>query len=95
LQRHCSQTIAENPVRALQTGFAEWRRLSEEAFFQLHGMEWVNTNGRSTFYDIDHIVAVVQNGGQCGEDNLRLVCLSCHRKETARLRAELKASKGK
>ena len=70
--------------------FGEKRKEKEEEFFKQHGMEWVNTNNRSTFYDIDHIVPVVKGGHQCGEENLRTVCLSCHRKETAKLRQELK-----
>lgn len=75
---------------------SEWRLRRKEfetAYFAEHGMEWVNTDNRSTFYDIDHIVPVVKGGGQCGEENLRTVCLGCHRKETARLRKELKKSK--
>ena len=62
----------------------------ETEFFRQNGMEWVNTNGRSTFFDIDHIVPVSLGGGLSGEDNLRVVCLCCHRKETAKLRIELK-----
>lgn len=73
--------------------FGAKKREKEEEWFNSHGLEWVNTNRRSTFYDIDHIIPVVKGGGQSGEDNLRLVCLSCHRKETAKLRAELKKKK--
>lgn len=66
------------------------KRKKEEQWFSKHGMAWVNTNRRSTFYDIDHIVPVSEGAGQCGEDNLRLLCLSCHRIETAKLRAKAK-----
>ena len=75
------------------------RKEFEVEFFEKNGMEWVNTNNRSTFYDIDHIVSVVEGGSQCGEENLRTLCLSCHRKETAQLRKKLsikkKAKEGK
>jgi hypothetical protein len=87
------QRFAREKLEGLK--YSEWgerRKEFETEFFKLHGMEWVNTNNRSTFYDIDHIHEVVKGGGQCGEENLRTLCLSCHRKETARLRAELKRS---
>ena len=66
----------------------------EKEFFAMNEMEWVNTSNRSTFYDIDHIVPVVKGAGQCGEDNLRTVCLRCHRIETAKLRKELRKNQG-
>ena len=67
----------------------EMKLAFEMEFFQSHNMEWVNTANRSTFYDIDHIVPVVEGGHQCGEENLRTLCLSCHRKETKELRKRL------
>ncbi len=69
--------------------FGDVKRNKEEEFFQQYGMEWVNTKNRSTFYDVDHLIPVIKGGAQCGEDNLRLLCLSCHRIETAKLRKEL------
>lgn len=33
-------------------------------------------------YDIDHIIPVVEGGGLCGLDNLRTLCIPCHKKET-------------
>lgn len=38
----------------------------------------------STF-DMDHIVPVVEGGGECGLENLRTLCHGCHRIETAAL----------
>lgn len=40
---------------------------------------------RKTLYDVDHIVPVCEGGGSCGLDNLRLLCLFCHRKHTTKL----------
>ena len=77
-------------------GYTEWqnrRKEFETEFFRQHGMEWVNTNSRSTFYDIDHILASSKGGNQCSEENLRVVCLRCHRIETAKLRTEMKRAK--
>jgi len=36
-------------------------------------------------WEADHIVPVIEGGGQCGLENYRTLCLSCHRKETAAL----------
>ena len=82
--------LQQQPIYAGYNNYRHAQRALEMEFFDLRSMEWVNTHGRSTFYDIDHIHEVVKGGGQCGEENLRLLCLACHRKETARLRAELK-----
>lgn len=71
--------------------FRELKKQLEIEFFDSYNMEWVNTHGRSTFYDIDHILPVVEGGHQCGEDNLRLLCLGCHRKETKELRKRIAA----
>jgi hypothetical protein len=84
------QELQKNPVYAGHNNYRHAMKVLQVEFFDLHNMEWVNTHGRSTFYDIDHIHEVIKGGGQCGEENLRLLCLACHRKETARLRAELK-----
>lgn len=37
-------------------------------------------------WDMDHIVPVVEGGGSCGLDNLRTLCLRCHRGQTRQLR---------
>jgi 5-methylcytosine-specific restriction endonuclease McrA len=48
---------------------------------------------RRSLWDADHIVAVAEGGGQCDLDNLRTLCVACHREATARLRARLALSK--
>lgn len=40
---------------------------------------------RRTLWQADHIRAVVEGGGGCGLENLRTLCLPCHRAETADL----------
>ena len=37
-------------------------------------------------WEADHIIPVSENGGQCTLDNLRTLCLPCHRKVTELLR---------
>ena len=46
-------------------------------------------------WDADHIVPVVEGGGECGLDNYRTLCLPCHRKVTAQLRARIAWRKGR
>ncbi|HUA85028.1 MAG TPA: HNH endonuclease signature motif containing protein [Bryobacteraceae bacterium] len=41
---------------------------------------------RKTLWDADHILPVVEGGGECDLDNLRTLCLRCHRGETVALR---------
>lgn len=43
---------------------------------------------RKTFYDVNHKVAVVDGGGECGLENLETLCLICHVGETARQNEE-------
>lgn len=47
---------------------------------------------RRSLWDADHIVPVVEGGGQCDLENLRTLCLPCHREQTAELRRRLRAS---
>ena len=46
---------------------------------------------RKTLWDADHIVPVIEGGGECDLANIRTLCLICHRQETAKLRQRLKA----
>ncbi len=41
---------------------------------------------RKSLWDADHIVPVVEGGGECDLENIRTLCLKCHRKATAELR---------
>lgn len=36
-------------------------------------------------WEMDHVVPVVEGGGECGLDNLRTLCIPCHRRNTAEL----------
>jgi 5-methylcytosine-specific restriction endonuclease McrA len=45
---------------------------------------------RQTLWDADHIVPVVEGGGECDLANIRTLCLICHRQETAKLRERLR-----
>lgn len=41
---------------------------------------------RRSLWDADHIVPVVEGGGECDLQNLRTLCLVCHRQQTLELR---------
>jgi 5-methylcytosine-specific restriction protein A len=48
---------------------------------------------RKSLWDADHIIPVVEGGGECDLENIRTLCLKCHRLVTAQLRAKrLKAN---
>lgn len=51
--------------------------------------EW---GGRRHLWDADHIVPVVEGGGECDLSNMRTLCLKCHQAATAELRARRKAA---
>jgi hypothetical protein len=44
---------------------------------------------RQSWWEADHIVPVVEGGGQCGAENYRTLCCRCHGSETAQLRKRL------
>ena len=46
---------------------------------------------RRHLWDADHIVPVVEGGGECDLSNMRTLCLKCHQEATAALRARRKA----
>jgi 5-methylcytosine-specific restriction protein A len=49
---------------------------------------------RKSLWDADHILPVVEGGGECDLSNLRTLCLKCHRQATADLRRRLKKPEG-
>ncbi|HEX4577291.1 MAG TPA: HNH endonuclease signature motif containing protein [Edaphobacter sp.] len=57
------------------------------AGLHLYGMKSITT--RRSLWDADHIRPVAEGGGQCDLDNLRTLCLLCHREATAQLRQRL------
>lgn len=48
---------------------------------------------RKSLWQMDHIIPVSEGGGSCGLENLRTLCISCHQKETAKLRKRLAEQK--
>ena len=48
---------------------------------------------RRSLWDADHIVPVVEGGGECDLLNIRTLCLRCHRAATAALRERIRRAK--
>jgi 5-methylcytosine-specific restriction enzyme A len=46
---------------------------------------------RRSLWDADHILPVAEGGGECDLDNLRTLCLICHRRQTSLLQQRLKS----
>ncbi len=45
---------------------------------------------RRSLWDADHMLSVAEGGGQCDLENLRTLCLLCHREVTEDLRRRLR-----
>lgn len=58
------------------------------AGLSLYGMKTITS--RRSLWDADHILPVAEGGGQCDVDNIRTLCLPCHREVTADLRRRLR-----
>jgi 5-methylcytosine-specific restriction enzyme A len=49
-------------------------------------LHWgLRAGSRKSLWDADHIVPVVEGGGECDLQNIRTLCLKCHRVVTAEL----------
>lgn len=48
---------------------------------------------RESLWDADHILPVAEGGGECDLDNIRTLCLRCHRAATLELRRRLRSAK--
>ena len=67
------------------------RGAARAAGLHLYGMKYISS--RRSLWDADHIVPVAEGGGQCDLENIRTLCLLCHRDATALLRARLRDRK--
>jgi 5-methylcytosine-specific restriction endonuclease McrA len=67
--------------------FHHMRRLRGAARLRAFAEYGIRPGSRRSLWDADHIVPVVEGGGECDLANIRTLCLKCHRKQTAELRA--------
>jgi 5-methylcytosine-specific restriction protein A len=52
----------------------------------------LRARSRRTLWDADHIVPVIEGGGECDLSNIRTLCLLCHRDATSLLRNRIRRS---
>ena len=64
------------------------RGAAREEALEMWGMR--NVTARRSLWDADHIVPVAEGGGECDLENLRTLCLMCHREATAELRRRMR-----
>ncbi len=64
---------------------------ARKAGLRLYGLRSIAS--RRSLWDADHIRPVAEGGGQCDLDNLRTLCLLCHREATAQLRTRLRLTR--
>lgn len=64
------------------------RGAARAAGLRLYSMSSIKA--RRSLWDADHIRPVAEGGGQCDLDNLRTLCLLCHREATAQLRKRMR-----
>jgi 5-methylcytosine-specific restriction enzyme A len=65
------------------------KRLRGSARLKAFSAWGINSRSRKSLWDADHIVPVVEGGGECDLQNIRTLCLKCHRQATAELRSRL------
>ena len=75
---------------AIYSALKRARGPARAAGLSLYGMKSIAS--RRSLWDADHTRPVAEGGGQCDLDNLRTLCLPCHREATAQLRLRLVAS---
>ena len=77
--------IAEYGARCLHAE-RQLKRLRGAARLKA-SLEWgLRAGSRKSLWDADHIVPVVEGGGECDLRNIRTLCLKCHRAVTMELR---------
>ncbi len=73
---------------AIYSALKRSRGPARAAGLSIYGMKTITS--RRSLWDADHILPVAEGGGQCDLDNLRTLCLPCHRELTAQLRCRLR-----
>jgi hypothetical protein len=67
------------------------RGCNRKTMLMYWGLKSVN---RRSLWDADHILPVCEGGGECDLENIRTLCLACHKDETYRLRLRLRKLAG-
>jgi hypothetical protein len=72
--------------------YSELRRSRGSARLRLLAHWELKRLSRRSFWDADHILPVTEGGGECDLQNIRTLCLICHRHVTIELRRRLRSS---
>lgn len=82
--------LCQADTLAIYAALKRARGKARIAGLSLYGMKSITS--RRSLWDADHIRPVAEGGGQCDLDNIRSLCLPCHREVTAQLRLRLRKS---
>jgi 5-methylcytosine-specific restriction protein A len=82
---HCGMDTVREHVKLKRA-----RGASRAALLQHWGMR---TRMRKSLWDADHILPVAEGGGECDLDNIRTLCLRCHRVVTMELRERIRQAR--
>lgn len=81
----CASCSVDTVAEARKLRFARGaNRAAMLAHWRLRG------RSRKSLWDADHILPVIEGGGECDLENLRTLCLRCHREATILLRLRIK-----
>lgn len=88
----CAECRIDSTAAARKLRYS--RGASRQALLAHWGLKPGSTRRtRKTLWDADHILPVAEGGGECDLDNLRTLCLRCHRVATQQLRERRCAAK--
>jgi 5-methylcytosine-specific restriction enzyme A len=82
---HCGVDTIQEHIRLRRS-----RGPRRTALLEHWGMK---TRIRKSLWDADHILPVAEGGGECDLDNIRTLCLRCHRSVTIQLLERLRRLK--
>jgi 5-methylcytosine-specific restriction enzyme A len=77
----CKVDTKEISKQALELNLEERKAFLKSHNISLKRKIWKRKCGGG-LWDADHIIPVKEGGGQCGLDNIRTLCISCHKKVT-------------
>jgi 5-methylcytosine-specific restriction protein A len=81
----CDSCLVDTVAAARKLRFS--RGVSRSSLLAHWGLR---TRSRKSLWDADHIVPVIEGGGECDLSNIRTLCLRCHRSATAALRRRIR-----
>jgi 5-methylcytosine-specific restriction protein A len=81
--------ICKADTIAIYAALRRSRGAARAAGLSLYRMKSIAS--RRSLWDADHITPVAEGGGQCDLDNLRTLCLPCHRQATSELHERLRS----